>query len=248
MTTPPGGYVALRHGSGQAVVRSDAAAGVHRALAAGTLHGFAAAHPDRRALQGRMAAYAIPLDDGPRVVVRHNTHGGLLAPLTGDRFLAPTRAPLELATALRLQAAGVATPPVVAIVRYHAGGPFERADVATEEIADAVDLAAVMLHQPAMHAAAAEATAGLLGSLAAAGAHHADLNIKNVLLEPHGTAFRALVLDVDRVRFPGGDPARVAARNWARFERSATRWRTRFGAPISAAWLEAARGAAARRA
>lgn len=242
MTAVPGGYVAIRHGSGRAIVRADAAEAVHAALAAGTLHAYAAALPGRRALQGRAVAYAIPLGDALRVVVRHNVHGGMLARLTGDRFLAPTRAPRELATALRLSAAGVATPPVVAIVRYPAGGPFERADVATEEVAAAADLAHVLASR-ARHDAAAHATGALLASLARAGAHHADLNIKNILLQDAGSALRACVLDVDRVVFRD-DPAEVAARNWARFERSLRKWRERHDLAVDDAWLASVRTAA----
>lgn len=236
----PAGYVALARGDARALVRADAAAAVAAALATGTLHDFAARRATRM-LHGRAPAFATALADGVRVVVRHNTHGGALARLTGDRFLAPTRAPLELATSLRLLAGGVSTPPVVAIVRYAAGGPFERADVATEEIRDAADLAHVMQQEPALHAAAAHATGALLDALARVGARHADINIKNVLLQRHGGDLRAYVLDVDRVSFHSPGNATVRARNWARFERSARKWRERHGAPITAEWLDAVR-------
>src|SRR5205085_1537095 len=61
-------------------------------LSSGTLYQYAANHPDKRALGGRGEAYAISLRDGTHIVVRHNQHGGVLAPLTGDTFLLPTRA------------------------------------------------------------------------------------------------------------------------------------------------------------
>ena len=232
----PEGYVTLRRGIAKSVVRADALLEVDRALAAGTLHDFARAMADRT-LHGRVPAYVCRLRDDLRVVVRHNTHGGAFARITGDRFLAPTRAPLELATSLRLIAAGVPTPPIVAIVRYAAGGPFERSDVATEEIVDATDLAHVMTQAPVRHAAAAQATADLLRALAHAGAHHADLNIKNVLLQPTAAGLRAFVLDVDRVTFHERDGSQVHARNWARLLRSARKWRALHDAPISEEWL-----------
>jgi hypothetical protein len=238
----PEGYVTLRRGIANAVVRADALLEVDRALASGTLHDFARDIADRE-LRGRAAAYVCRLRDDLRVVVRHNTHGGAFARLTGDRFLAPTRAPMELAASLRLIAAGVPTPPIVAIVRYRAGGPLERSDVATEEIIDAADLAHVMTQQPERHAAAARATADLLRALAHAGARHADLNIKNVLLQPAATGLRAFVLDVDRVTFHELDSADVRDRNWARLLRSARKWRTLHGAPISDEWLESVRQA-----
>lgn len=233
----PDGFVTFRRGPADAVVRTDAAAAVAHALAAGTLHDYARTVADRE-LRGRVAAYAFALRDDLRVVVRHNTHGGAFARLTGDRFLAPTRAPLELETALRLQAAGVPTPDVVAIVRYAAGWPFERSDVATREVPDAVDLAHVLVHEPARHAAAASATRELLAALTRAGARHADLNIKNVLLQREGAGYRAYVLDVDRVTFHRRGSPGVRERNLARLQRSARKWREQRGAAISEEWIE----------
>src|SRR5205814_3048324 len=84
------------------------------ALKSGTLYDYAAQHEEAHSLSGRGIVYAVPLPNGERVVVRHNWHGGLLAPITGDVFLAPTRAPYELATSLRLMRHGVPTPEIVA--------------------------------------------------------------------------------------------------------------------------------------
>lgn len=234
------GYVAVQRGAARALVRADAVDAIAEPLASGTLYDFARRRASRT-LHGRAPAYTVPLRDGLHVVVRHNTHGGAFAWLTGDRFLAPTRAPLELDRSRRLIDAGIPTPAIVAIVRYAAGGPFERADVATEEIAPASDLAHVMVHEPALHDAAAHATGALLRALARAGAHHADINIKNVLLQRTNDGLRAYILDVDRVSFPRQDGVEVGARNWARFIRSARKWREKHGAAIDEPWLETVR-------
>lgn len=238
MSTIPSGYVPLHQGGAHAIVRADAAEALHRALSEGTLHDFAASVPGRRELQGRGVAYAVPLMPGLRVVVRHNRHGGFLARLTGDRFLAPTRAPVELEASLRLAAAGVPTPSVIATVRYPAGSIFERADVATEEVTGALDLAALMRGHPELHEAAALAVAHLLDALADAGAHHEDLNLKNVLVSGGCGPLEAWVLDVDRVTFASPGSRQVRNRNWKRFTRSARKWRARWGAPVSEEWLE----------
>lgn len=190
-------------------------------------------------------AYAISLPrSGIPVVVRHNRHGGLLAGLTGDRFLPPTRAPHELDVARRLAEAGVPTPDVVAIAVY-AAGAFRRSDTVTREVAPARDLAAALVagdHDE--RATALAATARLVAALSAAGARHHDLNVKNVLLEERAEGMRALVLDVDRVTFE--TPAAVAVeRNLARLLRSARKWRDRYGARVSDGEL-AALSAAAR--
>src|SRR5919205_114439 len=94
---------------------------------------------------GRGVAYAVALpDDATRVVVRRSRHGGVLAPITGERFLGPTRAPRELDVALRLARLGVPTPEVVAFATYPAGPLVRRADVLTREVEDAVDLASAL--------------------------------------------------------------------------------------------------------
>jgi 3-deoxy-D-manno-octulosonic acid kinase len=226
----------------EVVALAGAADAVAAALAAaGTLYGYAARQPGARALQGRAPVYAAALPHGAaRVVVRHSRHGGLLAPLTGDRFLRPTRAPLELAAAVRLAGAGVPTPEVVAYALYPAGPLLRRADVATREVTNARDLGD-LLAEAAGEAAGTPTwvapVAARLAALARAGAHHPDLNVKNVLLARRGDRLTAYVLDVDRVRFGDlGDPG-VAAANAARLARSARKRRDAGLASVSDATL-----------
>lgn len=230
----PPGYVALALPGVHAVAREACAAAVRALLAEGTLYEYAARHPERRALTGRLPVYAAPLPDGLPVVVRHSHHGGILASVTGDRFLAPTRAPRELRTVLRLHEAGVATPEVIAIAVYEAGPGLRRADVVTREVEGARDLAAALgTASAAGRQAAADATATLLRVLAAAGARHPDLNIKNVLVGPATEGVPvAWVLDVDRVRFEAPGSASVARANLRRITRSLDRWRDRLGAGV----------------
>ena len=225
----PAGYTRLVAGGAEAVARADAAPALGAVLERGRLYDWAAAHPARRELAGRAPAYAVPLGDRLRVVVRHSRHGGLLAPITGDRFLAPTRAPHELRTALRLRAAGVPTPDVVATVVYAAGPLLRTADVASEEVTGARDLSvALAAPDEAGRAAAIEATVALLRHLDAAGARHPDLNLKNVLVAEGADGERAaLVIDVDRVRFAAAGDATARAANVRRLARSLTKWRDR---------------------
>lgn len=237
---PPHGYRPFTVG-GARVVALDALAGTVRAAlgpesAPVTLYAYAARHPRARPLLGRAVAYAVPLPDAhTRVVVRRSRHGGLLAPLTGDRFLPPTRAPHELRIALRLEAAGIPTPEVVAYATYPAGPVLRRSDVATREISHGRDLAVALLAtiDPVLKREMLEVTATLLRAMAAAGARHPDLNLKNVLLAPDDAdRLRAIVLDVDRVRFGApGDPS-IGDANFERLARSARKWRELYGAAI----------------
>ena len=238
----PDGYAQATVGSAHVVARKEQLEAVRLALTAGTLYEFAARHSQARPLAGRGVAYAIPLPDGARVVVRHNRHGGLLAPLTGDRFLAPTRAPYELDTSIHLTRCGVLTPTIVAYAVYDAGPFFRRSDVVSSEIPDGTDLATILVHgTDAERREAIHKTAFLIASLADCGARHHDLNIKNVLLsrqpaEPSSMA--AYVLDVDRVTFGRRGSADIIERNIARLQRSARKWRELHGARVDERELE----------
>jgi hypothetical protein len=232
----PAGYTRFSCAGASVVALTDLAPAVRRAMASGTLYEYAAHHPDARTLMGRGVAYAVPLpDDATTVVIRHSRHGGLLAQLTGDRFLGRTRAPAELDTALRLAGAGVPTPQIVAYALYPAGPAFQRADVATREVAHSRDLARALAENPdpACKRELLSATATLLARLTAAGARHPDLNLKNVLLARDARGeISALVLDVDRVRFVTPGAPGVTAANLRRFNRSARKLRRTRGTPI----------------
>lgn len=205
-------------------------------LSSETLHAFAARQPDARTFKGRATAYGIDLGPGcGRVVVRHAMRGGLIGQLTGsDLFLPPTRGLRELVNSIRLKLAGIPTPEVVAFLSYPAGMMFRRSDVATREIPDSHDLAVVLREITDEHRPAClEATGKLLALLARGGAHHPDLNARNVLISWGDEGAHAHILDVDRIRFHvGGDPM-VSRANFARLERSLKKLRERENLAIS---------------
>lgn len=241
-TTPPAGYVRVTAGRCVAVARAELEDDARALLAHGTLHEAAARTPEARPLSGRGVAYAIALPvTGARVVVRHNRHGGLFAPLTGDVFLPPTRAPYELVTALRLAGLGVRTPHVLMYGIESVHGVLRRADVMTIEIAGGRDLASYLMpgEVPAIRSEAWRATRALVRSLNAAGARHHDLNVKNVLLADGDGGLVAWVLDVDRVRFGQAQAASVRVGNAARLLRSARKWRDERGAVLDESELSA---------
>ena len=240
----PDGYVRLSTGGAETVVESHLATAVMDVLRHETLYDFAARHPERRVMHGRLPTYAVPIaaGSGTQLVVRHAHHGGLLARLSGDRFVAPTRAPGELRIALRLRDAGVRTPAVAAYAIHRAGALLRRVDVATHEIPRSRDLAAAFGDPDGSERVAAlGATAMLLQELSAAGARHPDLNLKNVLIASGGRLGDlplAYVLDVDRVHFDTPDSRRIARANFDRLARSARKWRAVHGLDLSDAELE----------
>ena len=217
------GYAKLNVGSARGLVVETCMTQVREILEAGTLYDHARRQPDARSFQGRAPAYAVSLDRCGSVVVRHAMRGGLLGKTGTDLFLPPTRGLRELVNSLRLRLAGVPTPEVVAIVSYKAGPVLRRSDVATREIPDSHDLAVVLreMSDPAERRSCLEATGKLLATMARAGAHHPDLNARNVLVTwEAGEGARAHVLDVDRIRFHVPQDPMVSRANIERLERS----------------------------
>jgi tRNA A-37 threonylcarbamoyl transferase component Bud32 len=233
--TLPAGFERLLLGHAIAVARSDFAPHIRQALVGAdgvkaTLHDFASRQAGARPLAGRGVAYSFQLKPtNTRVVVRHNRHGGLFAPITGDRFFSPTRAPFELDVSLALAKAGIPTPDIIAYAVYPPGGILQRSDVCSKEVPASRDLAEILrTGADGDKSAALDLTAGLVASLSRAGARHHDLNAKNVLI----TSERAYVLDVDRVTM-GEDPERALRENLARLARSLRKWRDKFGASVT---------------
>lgn len=204
----------------------------------GTLYEWASAQPQPQALRGRAPVYVATLpDDGPTVVVRHAWHGGLLAPLTGDRFRRPSRAPVEFAQSAALRAAGIPTTEVLGYARYNAGPGFVRVDVVSAYVADTADLGMVLSDMVVGFEAAAAlvATQRLLSQLARHGVVHPDLNVKNILVRRLSDgALEAMVIDVDVIEIDAARaPAVTMRRNVARLVRSMRKWRVRFGCSMS---------------
>lgn len=209
---------------------------IREALQHGTLYEYAGRHPERRQMKGRGDVFAAPLPGHDHaVVVRHAFRGGAPATVTRDLFFPPTRGLRELLVSQRLRAADVCTPEVVAYVTYPAGAILRRFDIATREIPNGADLFAWLAatDDEGARDVVLNAAAGAVASLVSVGAHHQDLNIRNVLVAPGPDGgLIGWILDVDRVRFhvPGSPTVRDA--NLARLRRS-LRKSMRLGLPIS---------------
>lgn len=213
----------------------------------GTLYAWAAEQTQPQALRGRAPVYVatVPARDGwpgETLVVRHAWHGGLLAPLTGDRFVRPTRAPHEYEMSRRLRAAGIPTTAVLGFARYPAFLGLCTVDVVSQFVPDATDLGAVaagLVPDIACDEALA-ATHTLLVQLAAHRVVHPDLNVKNILLT-RGThrQLTAMVIDVDVIQWQDSrTPQDTMAANVARLARSMRKWRTHFGCDVTDSRLQ----------
>jgi hypothetical protein len=236
----PPGYVALSSPGVEGAALASLEAPLREALAEHTFYDYAQHHPQALPLTGRGIAYAVPLPNDERVVVRRSRHGGLLGPLRDDRFIGATRAPHELELSLALRRLGVATPEIVAYATYPAGPMFRRADVVSRKIPHSRDLASALaeLSRGSPKRTLLDATARLLASLSMAGARHPDLNIKNILIASGDAAVpEAYVLDVDRVWLDVPGAPAVLQSNLRRLTRSALKWRRLHALPIEEADL-----------
>lgn len=239
----PEPYRAYRRGSTLVVAMRAAVAWVDNALSErGTLFHYAARRPGAEALEGRGLVYAEPVGEG-WWVVRHHWRGGMVARWLGDRYLrvGPLRPIRELRASLEVRRRGIGTPRIVAVAIYPTG-PFYRADVVSERVPRAVDLAHVLFESDQTgedRVLACEAAGSLLRRLAECGIRHADLNAKNILLEWPERPPRAHVLDLDGSRFVARASSWHRARMRNRLARSLRKWEAKSGRPLAAREWEA---------
>jgi len=231
-------YERFQVGGARVVATQTCAASIRGVLEKERLYEFASRQPDTVPLFGRAPVFAVNLPGAcGRVVVRHNMRGGWMAKFNSDLFVLPTRGYRELLASLRLRANGVSTPEVLAYVSYPKNLLLRRSDVATREIPNGHDLsvALVKITDHDHRVMVLDAIVKLLRSLTHAGAHHQDLNLKNVLLTAgEGPGLDAHVLDVDRVRFSSPGSPLVAKANLDRLIRSLRKWRDLHSLPYSA--------------
>jgi len=231
-------YERFEVGGARVIASVKCSASVRGVLEREGLYEFAARQPDAVPLVGRAPVFAVNLPgECGRVVVRHNMRGGWMAKISKDLFVLPTRGFRELVASLRLRASGVSTPEVVAYVSYPKNVVLRRSDVATREIPNGHDLSVALakITDHVHRVMVLEAIVKLLKALTQAGAHHPDLNLKNVLLTAgEGPGLDAHVLDVDRVRFSSPGSPLVAKANLDRLIRSLRRWRDLHELPYSA--------------
>jgi 3-deoxy-D-manno-octulosonic acid kinase len=214
-------------------------------LAAGLLEAAERGAGPASAATGRASHARLRVEDAggaAGVIVRRYRHGGLLAPLTGDRFLSSARFTNEFELGRRAWAEGVPTARPVAV--GWRGGLSKRGFIATLAIPGARDLLDLFVKPVAepKRLAAARACALAVRRMHDAGIDHADLHLKNLLVgegpggAPGETAF---VIDLDLARRGSGPlDGRARVSNLARLFRSAEKHR-RAGLAIGDAEIEA---------
>lgn len=163
--------------------------------------------------RGRAATAVLPLEGREeRLHLRAVRHGGLLAPLWGDRIADPRRPLRELRVTARLRERGAPVPRPALVAARRLAGPFWRAALATVHEEDSCDGIAFLHREsdPERLRDAAAAAGRATRRLHDAGARHRDLHVGNLLLRRRDGGFECWILDLDRARL--GEPAGPARR------------------------------------
>lgn len=146
---------------------------------------------------GRGAAWFVSAP-WARAVLRHYRRGGLVARVLGDLYLwqgaESSRGIAEFRLLAQMAVQGLPVPVPLA-ARYQRIGPWYRADILLERIADAVPLTTLLRHD--LSAAPWEAVGAVIARFHRAGIDHADLNANNVLIDATGAVW---LIDFDRSR------------------------------------------------
>ena len=166
---------------------------------------------DASGARGRAVTALLHARDGSCALLRPVRHGGLLAPLWGERLLGLGRPLRELRVAAELHARGApVTRPLLVVGARR--GLFWQAALATAYAEGARDGVALLASEPARPrlVRALEAAARAVRRFHDAGGRHPDLHLGNLLFREGERACEALVIDLDGAR--AGEPPAAARR------------------------------------
>jgi 3-deoxy-D-manno-octulosonic acid kinase len=235
----PDGFEVIRDGGTTLVLREGLA---------GALRDSGVADPEAAALaagasgrvfkgRGRPVSFPVPAAD-LRVVARRYLRGGLLKGVAGGLFPGAGRFLRELRIAEGLFRAGAPVAEPLGLVVQEVGVGAARGWFLSREVEDVEDLEEALLRRPAgdpARRAVLEAAGRAVRRFHDAGAIHADLHVKNVLVPRSGKG-EALVLDLDGARYLEGGPNRdQRALQMQRLDRSLVKLTVRTEVPVSRA-------------
>jgi len=183
--------------------------------------------------EGRGAVRRLELPDGRALLIRRYRHGGLFRAITGGRFFTARRPLAELRVTIEAAGRSVPVPRAVGVISEFRG-LLLAVYLVTEEIDGAIDLGAYLRSLPAAptreiaveRREVADALGKAVRTMHDAGLHHADLQVKNILLRRTTTGVEVFFIDLDKSSLRAGPlPGRLRARNLMRLNRSALKMR-----------------------
>jgi hypothetical protein len=174
---------------------------------------------------------------GDDMIVRELTHGGLFGKITGRRFLSTSRSMRELKISNYLRQNGINTPEIPA-VRFSRSGMFYTIDIITRMVPESIDLLTWLENFRLGRTGEAlrstqnsepdnsftkvfYETGALVRKMHDLGVYHADLHLKNILLD---NRMKPWLLDLDKAWHMRLLPGFLRRMNLKRFFRSCRKW------------------------
>ncbi len=174
---------------------------------------------------------------GDDMIVRELVHGGFFGNITGRRFLGTSRSIRELKISNYLIENGIRTPEIPA-VRFVRSGIFYSIDIVTRLVPNSIDLLTWLENfrlgqkgevlrfaqnnwQDNLFTTIFHETGSLVRRMHDLGVWHADLHLKNILLDEH---LNPWILDLDKAWRLPVLPGYLRQMNLKRFFRSCRKW------------------------
>ncbi|MFB0528156.1 MAG: lipopolysaccharide kinase InaA family protein [bacterium] len=185
-------------------------------------------------LKGRNAIPCIPIEgSNERMIIKHYEHGGLFRKITKDILLGNSRPLRELAILEAASQKGIPVPEALAVTVDSIFGPFYKGEIVYKEIPHSINLLEYLkeLNEKAMRKKISSkreiisSLAEAIKKMHASGIYHADLNVKNVLIQNKGKKIQVYLLDFDCSKIKENLSLRVRIKNLARFNRSCEKWK-----------------------
>lgn len=136
-------------------------------------------------------------------VVREYWHGGLFRKILRDIFWDSLRPLRELSICEAAGKSGIKTSEVIAIVKNRIMGPVYKCRLVSKEITGAIDLMELLLNSEENKLVVRKRqiinkTAKAVKEMHDAGIYHADLHLKNILVQSAGGKDNVYIIDLDK--------------------------------------------------
>ena len=158
-------------------------------------------------------------------VVREYCHGGLFGKILRDIFWNSLRPLRELSICEAAGKSGIKTSEVIAIVKNRVLGPIYKCRLVSKEITGAIDLMELLLNAEKNKLVAQKRqiinkTAKAVKGMHGAGIYHADLHLKNILIQSAAGKVDVYIIDLDKSRQYEKISLHQRMRNIMRLDRS----------------------------